>query len=896
MSAEADGGSGPPAPEQEFLPGFSTVDAYSQASLRQILLATKHSNAIPGEKKADWDYYDTFNGFRSVMAKQNSNLRDMIRKQFDYNDVKGKVTSNDVAELVDMLSDANDIILERVSMNLDEASGIRREADPLLLEVSQSHVSASGSWNNFSRGKDKERETSIKLLAAKNVLRPQMKFSKFIDNSKTPFQPRLTDKPHSMKPLSVLVEYDEQGKEMFSHPYIYEMERDQPVSAQLSITVPVKSTDIPSTTMMYVDTEEKLQEMIRELQKEVMIGVDVEHHNYRSYLGITCLIQISTVTKDYLVDPFPLWSDLPMLNEITANPKIVKILHGCDSDIDWLQRDFSIYLRNVFDTHQAGKLLGLPRLSLAWLLSNYCGIDVDKQYQLADWRIRPLPKEMVFYARQDTRYLIYLYTRLKNELISKGNAESNLLHACLHQSNDICKKRFLKPVVLEDSHLELVRKARANMNNKQLFSLKEIYSWRDKMARVEDESVHFVLPNHMMLKISSELPREMQGIMACCNPVPPMVRQNLGALHSIILAARDKQLLTVDPALISSPSLSEMADFTNNLLQSPLDLSHLEDSGDLDTVVKNKFTFANNNLVKSKPDLSVFRRSKPVTRASLVQFVSPFQRFTLIKPYLESLEKQHGDANDNTGEASNENIRMDSIKKHFEKLTEMTPKRVTKKVYREDEEEDEVALSSDEEVEPKKPYFEDPDKPYVESTEKIPSMRQGAQKNSKQHQKPVSKQNIGGCFKCGLEGHFARDCNAEGENLEKKMKKKAEKGKAGSGCFKCGENGHFARECAVGGVGVEKKKKGEDIEGHKKKQNLKRKGEPFGVKDEKVAKTEPKEFDYDNVNYKNYGSKDRLNKDFDPNNTEKDTKKLHGGKKKQQFHKRGSKSHTFRRP
>ena len=33
------------------------------------------------------------------------------------------MTSNDVAKLVDMLSDANDIILERVGMNLDEASG-----------------------------------------------------------------------------------------------------------------------------------------------------------------------------------------------------------------------------------------------------------------------------------------------------------------------------------------------------------------------------------------------------------------------------------------------------------------------------------------------------------------------------------------------------------------------------------------------------------------------------------------------------------------------------------------------------------------------------------------------------------------------------------------------------
>ena len=69
-----------------------------------------------------------------------------------------------------------------------------------------------------------------------------------------------------MKPLSVLVEYDEQGKEMLSHPYIYEMERDQPVSEHLSITVPDKATDIPSTPLMYVDAVDKLQMLIKELQ------------------------------------------------------------------------------------------------------------------------------------------------------------------------------------------------------------------------------------------------------------------------------------------------------------------------------------------------------------------------------------------------------------------------------------------------------------------------------------------------------------------------------------------------------------------------------------------------------------------------------------------------------
>jgi hypothetical protein len=42
---------------------------------------------------------------------------------------------------------------DRISMNLDEAVGIRRDVNPLLLEVSLSNVNrVSGSWNNFQRG------------------------------------------------------------------------------------------------------------------------------------------------------------------------------------------------------------------------------------------------------------------------------------------------------------------------------------------------------------------------------------------------------------------------------------------------------------------------------------------------------------------------------------------------------------------------------------------------------------------------------------------------------------------------------------------------------------------------------------------------------------------------
>ena len=44
----------------------------------------------------------------------------------------------------------------------------------------------------------------------------------------------------------------------------------------------------------------------------------------------------------------------------------------------------------------------------------------DKRYQLADWRVRPLTPDMLYYARCDTHFLLYIYDRLKIELQDAG--------------------------------------------------------------------------------------------------------------------------------------------------------------------------------------------------------------------------------------------------------------------------------------------------------------------------------------------------------------------------------------------------------------------------------------------------------------------------------------------
>ncbi len=47
--------------------------------------------------------------------------------------------------------------------------------------------------------------------------------------------------------------------------------------------------------------------------------------------------------------------------------------------------------------------------SLETLADKLLGIQLDKFFQVSDWRIRPLPQGMIDYARSDSRFLIPLY-------------------------------------------------------------------------------------------------------------------------------------------------------------------------------------------------------------------------------------------------------------------------------------------------------------------------------------------------------------------------------------------------------------------------------------------------------------------------------------------------------
>ncbi|KAL3693196.1 hypothetical protein R1sor_006847 [Riccia sorocarpa] len=287
----------------------------------------------------------------------------------------------------------------------------------------------------------------------------------------------------------------------------------------------------------WVDTREKLETLASLLKNETEFAVDTEQHSYHSFDGFTALVQISTRETDYLVDTIALHDDMSILQDVFSNTAICKVFHGADSDILWLQRDFHIYVVNMFDTAKACSVLNKPHRSLAYLLKIYCDVTTNKAFQRADWRIRPLTEEMVEYARTDAHYLLYIAHELGLELTQQKSGETekqnpelgvsvegSLLEEAWRRSNLNCLQLFEKEGVADATATAttLVTRFRylhgspppSQLDHNQEHLVIKLCEWRDRVARAEDESLRAVLSDGALIALASICPQTLEMIQS----------------------------------------------------------------------------------------------------------------------------------------------------------------------------------------------------------------------------------------------------------------------------------------------------------------------------------------------------------------------------------------------
>lgn len=266
-----------------------------------------------------------------------------------------------------------------------------------------------------------------------------------------------------------------------------------------------------------LETTRQVTDFAAVLERCQTIAVDLEADSMHNYQEKVCLLQVSTPDQTVLIDPLA-GAGLDSLKPVLTNPRIRKIFHAADYDIRCLARDFAIEIRGLFDTMICCQFLGEERFGLADILKKYFSVELDKQYQRADWSRRPLSAEMVRYAAEDTRHLHQLAEQLEQRLRDKGRlAWVQEEFALLEQV------RFA-----DQQGTELLRfKGAGKLNRRQLAVLQAVLNWRDREARRRDCPLFKVLGNHVLLALAMTAPESLKQLEKV-ERFPARLRQRYG--------------------------------------------------------------------------------------------------------------------------------------------------------------------------------------------------------------------------------------------------------------------------------------------------------------------------------------------------------------------------------
>jgi ribonuclease D len=272
----------------------------------------------------------------------------------------------------------------------------------------------------------------------------------------------------------------------------------------------------PLPPPVWIDCPEALHRILGDLQCQPRLAVDTESNSLHAYREQVCLIQFSTATTDYLLDPLEL-HDLSPLAPIFADPRIEKTFHAVEYDIICLKRDFSFEVANIFDTMQSARILGYPQFGLDALLALKFDLKVDKRYQKADWAYRPLTPEMLNYARLDTHYLLPLRDMLKVELETSGLWE-------------LAHEEFLRLAKLNGNGKPEVPawqrvSGKQKLTDRQLTILNELCEWRDQTAQRLSRPTFKVIDDKRMTALATSAPKFSDEL---CGPLTEYQRRRFG--------------------------------------------------------------------------------------------------------------------------------------------------------------------------------------------------------------------------------------------------------------------------------------------------------------------------------------------------------------------------------
>jgi ribonuclease D len=253
----------------------------------------------------------------------------------------------------------------------------------------------------------------------------------------------------------------------------------------------------------YLDTAEDVERFTRSIAGVPAIALDTEGASFHRFLDRVYLLQITVSSATAIIDPLPMAAP-PGLGALLEDPAVEVIFHDADYDLRLLHQDYGWHVTNIFDTRIAAQLMGLPAFGLAALLDRYFGVRLDKKHQRADWSMRPLSADMLHYAAQDTRYLLELRDRMRDELSNLGRLD--------WAAEEFARLEGTRWGAEDSAEAFLRVKGARDLTRRELAIFRELVDWRDATARVMDRATFRVMGNDVLFAIARAMPDSREAL------------------------------------------------------------------------------------------------------------------------------------------------------------------------------------------------------------------------------------------------------------------------------------------------------------------------------------------------------------------------------------------------
>ncbi|MBW4436499.1 MAG: HRDC domain-containing protein [Pleurocapsa minor GSE-CHR-MK-17-07R] len=246
------------------------------------------------------------------------------------------------------------------------------------------------------------------------------------------------------------------------------------------------------------------EQIARELVHDPLLAVDTEANSMYAYRERVCLIQLSTRSTDYIVDPLS-GIDIAPLGEFFADSAIEKVFHAAEYDLICLLRDFGFTFSNLFDTMIAARVCGTKNFGLGPLLNEIFGVEADKSHQRDDWGARPLSAESLLYAQMDTHYLPMLRDHFADLLSQLGRWEDAVEQFAYASQVDLVLREF-DP----EGYWRLA--IPNQLTRRQTAVLRELYLMREEMARDRDVPPFKVIQDKTLVALAQQEPESLADL------------------------------------------------------------------------------------------------------------------------------------------------------------------------------------------------------------------------------------------------------------------------------------------------------------------------------------------------------------------------------------------------